>query len=390
MKEFDDSDPQSFGGYIVFYIAGKLVTQAPDFTTIQFVVELAGDFMYDQPNPRALEPSEEISQPLGYSLPLPIELHPLCDSYDSGHFNAVQVNAISVTKLLSGGIHMSAVGLPKAAGKIPSLLSLPVLNSYQTNTFPSSTWMATTPEGAFMAEDSIPLTPALDNLVTPHLNQVKNSQTTAWYSIMNTSGVTYKYMHPSGITTDEGNSISLQFTRGVETARPDPNNMLTSSFSCLVDSNTPVVNPIDPALCDGLMSLSPMASGESIISFVNLQTQKSSPQTAIHADQLSKWPTNDSASTISYLYNLVNDTGTPILTIRLNPNGMFTTTAVSTAVIYPGTVSMRYVGTLDINQPLPPLTMYQRNLRQNLMRWSRKKASDVQVWKEMRQELASF
>jgi hypothetical protein len=283
---------------------------------------------------------------------------------------------------------MSAVGLPKAAGKIPSLVSLPVLNQYQTNTFPSSLWMANSEYVSF-SDDTLLINPAVDNLVTPHLNQVKNSQTTAWYGILNTTDVTYKYMHPSGIETDSGLTISLKFSRGVDTTKA-PTNMLTSSFTGLVDSNTPVVNPIDPALCDGLMSLSPMASGESIISFVNLQTQKSSPQTAIHADQLGKWPTNDSASTTSYLYNLVNDTGTPILTIRLNPNGMFTTTAVSTAVIYPGTVSMRYVGTLDINQPLPPLTMYQRNLRQNLMRWSRKKASDVQVWKEMRQELASF
>jgi hypothetical protein len=51
-KGWDENDKRSFAGYIVLYVVGKLVTQSPDISSIQVVIETAGNFMFSQINPQ--------------------------------------------------------------------------------------------------------------------------------------------------------------------------------------------------------------------------------------------------------------------------------------------------------------------------------------------------
>jgi hypothetical protein len=44
----DFTHPDSFGGWVVGFLAAKLVTQSPEFTTVEMLVETAGNYQFDQ------------------------------------------------------------------------------------------------------------------------------------------------------------------------------------------------------------------------------------------------------------------------------------------------------------------------------------------------------
>lgn len=366
MAPFDDSDRQNFGGYIVFYVAGKLVTQAPEFTTIQFIVELAGDFMYDQPSPRALVPSAAIEQPLGSAVLHNLFYQPICDSLDSGRGNVVQVCASSIVSLSAGGGTMSSVGVPQSLLKnVEGLDPLTFRAQWAAITSKPSTYSSIQSTGGLL-----PNIHTYTNSV-PHSNREYRDE----LYVINAA-------NPS---TDPAAKINIKFFKTSNTG--------STPFSCSVvpDGNEDVLQndlaipgdiriatmssttPINPALTPANhMKLTPQAAGESIVIFGNLDTRQYAPQTICMSEELGNWPKDQSADDISWLYNLVNKNGTPLMTIRLNPNGMFTTNATTSPVLYTASfLLLKYFGTLPLSSPLPGPTASQKNLQRILARHGR-------------------
>jgi hypothetical protein len=341
---------QGFGGYIVFYNASWIVTQSPDFKTISFMIQTAGDFMYDQPNPSALTPIVGQIQPLGSSYDLPISLQPLCDSMDTGFYNSVQINAVSITSLLAGGFQMSAIGLKDAVGQLDTLkMANDTQLRYYRSGRANSAWAATLGGG------NTPEITVNETNILPHINVEANGSTKTSLSIYNVTS-DFNYQHITHEPSGDG-KCHWKITDGVATSAP----MGRTTVTTVHDLDDSALLPINPVDCNADMILQPMAGGESIVSFVNLYGRTMSPQLATHAYHLGKWPTAGYNGTLSYLYNLVSENGTPLLTLRLNPNGMWTTTPVTTTVLYPGTCSLHYLQTLDISSPLPGPTAAQRS-----------------------------
>lgn len=370
MAPFDDTRRQNFGGYIVFYVAGKLVTQAPDFTTIQFIVETAGDFMYDQPSPRALEPSSVTQHPLGPAIDIPLIMQPLCDSADSCQGNIVQVCKNTVTSLTVGGATMSAVGRNLALFK--NTTGLELLNTKLNGSSGMPRGFDCWKEGG-VAPDLVMNT---SNSV-PRINCELGTPIAVCANGLLPLGEKYQEISLTALN-DADDTLGLKYTAG-PTKTVD--NAILQDLS-IMRTTTNTGGAINPALAAiGAMKLSPMAGGESIVIFGNVHTRNFAPQTMPQAHFMGKWPHDMADSEVSYLYNLVNSTGTPLLTIRLNPNGMFTSNSVAADVVYDNQYTyLRYVGTLPVSSPLPPMSAVARNLQRTLARYSRK--PDITPYKD--------
>lgn len=361
MAPFDDTDVRNFGGYVVFYVAGKLVTQAPEFTTIQFIVETAGNFMYDQPGPNALDSAGALPNPVSIAGDIPLHLHPILDSMESGADNVLQVLPSSVNSLPAGGLGVSAVGVPNALiGGIPGLTSLSsVVNSEVLKESSSNGWMVKS---------------ALVDGMRPKPNRKaqfnKEFGTTCYLAnFVVGAGTSVNYMNISGLDLVTDAQIDIKFDQQATTSVSGIVNIDHMTF--LPNDAT---TPINPALTPiGAMTLQPVVAGESIVVFGNLVNRSYAVQTEILAQQIGAFQTDGSRDTTSYLYNVVNSAGTPLLVLRLNPNGIFTTNAASVNIVYPSKgLKFRYIGTLPVSSPLPPSGVVPNNIRRLAARISRK------------------
>lgn len=373
MQPFDDTDRQNFGGYIVFYVAGKLVTQAPEFTTIQFIVELAGDFMYDQPGPRALDNPVAIAHPLATSTDFEISAQPLLSSGDNGIATIVQVLPSTITSLPTGGLGMSAVGRPRALTSTPPTTGLQSLSDYITNqnalgvtgTTSISRWtynIEERPDELTWHTDAA----ARINREFTDLDYFANAQLAAPSA--------YKRIVATDYIISDPDTCHLK-TKTLDV--PSDQVVLNKDF-VMETSSIRLDTPINPALTPtGQMKLAPIVSAESIVIFGNTSSRFYAAQTVTMAISLSKFPTDMADSDISYLYEIVNHSGTPLALLRLNPNGIFTTTAATANVVYPGNVYLRYFGTLPTSSPLPPMGIQQKNLRRTIVRILRNKSDDA-------------
>jgi len=121
-----------------------------------------------------------------------------------------------------------------------------------------------------------------------------------------------------------------------------------------------------------------MQAAESIVTFVNMDYQTINLQTRPMTDQLANTVENRATS---YLYALRSKQDPePIRIIRLNPNGMFTTTAVTadTLILKPrDEVFLTFEGTLPVDSPLPPMTSAMR-MRARHFRKAQKEFSKLQ------------
>lgn len=355
MAPFDDTDRQNFGGYLVFYVAGKLVTQAPDFTTIQFITELAGDFMYDQPSPRALEPVNDLIHPLGSASNVSISNQPLCDSGDNGVGSAVQINVSTLLSLPAGGFTMSAVGLPNALGKIPSLVNHwgPTFGDYSCY----ETWEQEAATN-HVKMNNTSLAPRINREFGTNLYCANGllSQTTTYHR------GSLDIPHFNGTRPDD---LRCTIVQGAEQTAPSNDDFTNRAYVFTTAGGN--ANPVNPALtATTIMTLSPLTSGESIVTFVNTETRFFAPQTTIISNAVKKWPRDETSGDVSWIYNIVNSNGVPLNIVRLNPNGIFTANAVSANVIYPGEIYLKFVQTLPLSSPLPPMTASMRTLKNNL------------------------
>jgi hypothetical protein len=377
MEPFNDQDKRNFGGYIVFYVAGKLVTQAPEFTTIQFIVELSGDFMYDQPGPKALTSAAITEHPLGLASDIPLHLQPMVDNMHSGSSMKVQVVPVSQTSVTAGGLLMASVGVPRSfkvgAPAISGLFCAEsIKEEFNTRTVGNSLPDLLFAAGARNVRSDIGIPPfsaqqgsALIGVGTLTIPEgIQNAILNQWNNSPAPGTPGYVSMGPQTPITPGNTALMLQGANDRFCIAPNTTNPTV----------TPTVNTLTSA---EHMSIAPQAAGESIVVFSMHWVREFSVQTSLMAQQMGKWPQDMSSSDISWLYQLVNANGTPLITLRLNPNGVLTTNAASVPVVYPAiNLYLRYFGTLPLSSPLPPLTYQASQLRRILVRTQRDGGED--------------
>jgi hypothetical protein len=349
------TDPSSFGGWMVGFVAARLVTQSPEFTTIDFLVETAGDFIFDQITP-VLDELETENDPLGAVARIPLNLHPTLDSMASGDFSVVQVLPSSVLVLHSGGLTMSAIGLPLALGKLASLVNKNpnVVAAEQFRMTSSTQSMKVSPDGDnsnWSSTERLPENYDFSNLFLAPIH-VKNPATANSFYVkadsIDNSGVTPFLKAIQGNPT--GTTVFPNGTVGLFLA---------------ADSDVPL--RVDTGGNTPLMQLSPMSSGESLVIFGDFRARTFCAQTALMAHALGKYDQNLSTSDTSFIYTLRAAVGTPIMLLRLQPNGLWTARASTTAIVVPSSgCYLDFFTTLPVTSPLPAPTLAMNLAMQDL------------------------
>jgi len=332
------------------------------------MTELAGDFHYDQPSPSALRNDVDNLHPLGSSVEINIQHQPLCDSGDNGRYNAIQVCPVALNYLPAGGARMSAVGLGLALNRIPSLVKR---GAWTNGPYSSTPTMRCNGVDTTVATNTAPAVNR-DFTNLPMMNvKIPSEQQ---YEFVDQTAM---FLLPDGAINFAAGHVDARTVGPEAIFAPEGG---PASFAVL-PTNTGPINPSATGV--EIMHLFPTVTGESIVLFVNLHTRTYAPQTIIHSDYLERWPTNASTGETSWLYNVVSKAGTPLFTVRLNPNGIFTTNATTTAVIYPGETYLRYVQTLPVSSPLPPMSNFVRTSRHTMARLTRMRATVDEMELEM-------
>lgn len=324
----DDKDRQGFGGWIVFYVAARLVTQSPEYTTIQMIVENKGGFMFDQVSPFAISRVDQGPNPLSILSTIP--LHKQCTSDAPQQVRAIQIEASTTTVITFPGFFHSAFGVFRAtqedAPSIPSINKSPVLVSdYSTET-------ASFDGGQCFIGVTIDST-----------GELKDTK--------------------SGYLEYELNTISARFSTDDEKKKHE----FFRGTVLRADQGGLSLNPLDLTgrkLWSGNSELPPpkitRIRNESIVLFVDNQiTGTYSTQTNLISQILGAGIELDKNTT--YLCQLISPAGTPLNYLRFWPDGLITTNATAARLlipVYPTTgtndgYTIRYLNTLPINDPIP-------------------------------------
>lgn len=358
MKPFDSNDRQSFGGYIVFYVAGRLVTQAPEFTSISFIVETAGNFMFDQPNPMALELNPLQDNPLGVASSVPLHLQPLLDTLASGDGLGVTVQDGSVNAIGWPGIGFAVPGKKDAIlADLPSVIANSTVKSMLTRPEYSTQWhhYATVHHGYEMK-------PPYAMVGDPFFAQIN-------VSVPDPSNVDKAQFGSQPYEIDTTNN-DITFAFLTDKIAPGSSGFQLDRTKMLLlpsDSTVPVEAKLNTRGND-LFRITRLLPNESVVLFTDSVTRTYSIQTTLMAVEMGKFPAEADLNT-SWLYNLVGPTGTPLLTLRLSPNGLFSTNAAAAAVVYPAKgATLKYIGELPLSSPLPGPTGAMLDMRRAMLK----------------------
>lgn len=347
MSELEDSDPQSFAGWFVFYIAAPIVVSGT-VTAVSLLVEAAGAFEFAQ-----LAPIGSIGpQTTGWLTNSTrfLNLQPGCEDGTVAR-NAIQVNPVSVKQLPVGFLLASAVG-----GALPTSLDTTNLWPDQAQAYRNLAFTA----DAFRATGARSEMP---NTTTPEMVTFEGNTTCAFSVEGDTYGYSFDHDMDAPHNIKESKSVSIGFSQSpssVIKVSGDPGYVsarVTWAIGQHVDA-TRRVQPIDFAKLynTGDMYLKNLLPNESIVTFVSLDNRSISLQTKQMYEDLKAAPTPDPNT--SQLYQLYTSTNpSPLLLLRLQPNGMFSTTPTDVVALLQappgGELYLRYLQSLPMNSPLP-------------------------------------
>lgn len=370
-KPYDTNDPKTFGGYIVFFIAGKLVTQSPEISTIQMLVESRGGYIYDQPRPLAT--ATTIDDPLRSILPLPLRHHALSEVFAA--CDTLVVLDQKVLKTTYGNIMHSGVG--KMAMQEIDFPGRSIDNKFQFDTFYSARDAnAFGPpriegEAGFIFHPSSLPTMTDAKLVLPN----EQVQMVRYHGDTSTGS---KFVPEWPVFKENATGFNIQ--QGKEGLQINATKDVFDTFNKgISDTNfLSIKATVEPMRAPSLQSypmpntvsgcsFAPQAGGESIIVFGDSKWGMTNTQTGPITLALSEYKTDQTLSNKSWVYQMVNKNGTPILNIRLNPNGMFTTNRTSANVTYPIDQNrLRFLQELPLSSPLPPMSVAMQAIRSEL------------------------
>jgi len=353
--DIDSTRPETFGGYIVMYVAGSLVVGQQQAGTVSMVVESVGKFYFRQPSPLFREISPIAIGPLGPSLH-DLFMQPGCDDFTSSNFQGIQILNSAVKAIPVGYTFANGVG-GKPWDHSPSTLSeyhkQLLKNEPRVGTFGECTGNFKTDANEFkmiVSDESTYL-------------MTLNSENGAYRlddSVVTPSGRTSKEVHEIYYNKNTvGSAVFYNATfRGTAPPHPTTGELIADAHVFIVTSRQEAI-PINIANVGGRgleQKLQNMQANESIVTFVNTKNRSMNIQTREMSRALAK---TSPAFGVSYLYYLrASNTPGPIRVIRLNPNGMMTTQAVAAdaLLMVPNVdVYMTYEGTIPVDSPLPPM-----------------------------------
>jgi hypothetical protein len=395
MNELTDDNPESFAGWFVFYIASPLVLSGGTSTQISLLVEAAGGFNFSQLAPiSAIVPIAQgwLDPRTAYD----ILSQAGCDDAE------VSVGSMCL-QVLPIAIKQLDVGFANArmAGKYTTDLCpgstcingvLDAREGFQGSIYPSSTfhgsWYCPTtePNGHIDFVRGYDVSPG--NFVRssrPLPSNVERFGVTIATLNQNDLGPRPYYSAFKRYTAERGTYASNGWSDSTTSL-----GYLTAQVSCgwyNVMNHDPT--PVDVVSCDYVSGNSVLVNplpNESIVVFSNITNRTFQTQTMQMSQQLDKIPLP--LQTTSQLYSLfaVGTVG-PIMVLRLQPSGLFTTNAtVAEAVLRDvtstGPLYLEYLQDLPMSSPLPDTGLTRKNLAL-FARATRKAFASISRFREM-------
>jgi len=373
--DIDPTRPESFGGYIVMYVAGSLVVGAAQSGTVSMIVESVGNFFFRQPSPLFRDISPIATGPLSLESVSNLFQQNGCDDFTSDRLNfGIQIFAQAVKSIPIGYTFASGVGsLPWDYA--PSTLN-PILLETRTRVLAGSILMANSFVGNMLCgltHTQLPFYYAVARDVVPFNKEHGSYNFAAQYAVK--AGLEGTTARVVSYILQEGPALHFTSEDG---AHPEADLSIEDLFIDCCWHTGQRGQPIDTteigiAGQPNAQKLQTMQANESIVTFVNTSFRSINLQTEQMAKDLQSYAKDD---TISYTYDLhAEDTPGAIRTLRLNPNGMFTTQAVGSNTLFmrPGVkVNLVYTGTLPVGSPLPPATQQQKSYWREVSRLNSK------------------
>jgi len=344
MSDLSDQDPQSFAGYYVFYVTGPLVVSGTA-SSVNLLVEAAGNFQFSQLAPiSTIKPSSNSWLNAGL---INLFGQPGCD--DHTQIESLWVAPISIKAATIGWINAKAAGGRAPEEAFPDAvlgLTQKQARNYSLVGNASASITSTNPPGiamdtnlgTVMRVNTIGILNTIYEIdsVAPKVVQLTKTGNVSINSMWNPADQLAPAKHAM--------LMNMEF-------QPDSDALTPTQLNCAFDYSDET-------------SLPNLCPSESILFFcsrtgTNLQTS----QIAWDLSQLAQ-----PASQNSQLFQLYrSDNPTPLLTVRLQPNGMFSTRAIDVEARFttPKGVSLylRYLQDLPITSPIPGSTSEARQLR---------------------------
>jgi hypothetical protein len=368
-KDFDMDIASTFGGWVVCYVVGPLVTQDPAFKTIQSVLETAGDFQYRQPNPlfnSAINPPPREQGPLKQNTLRNLQFQPLIDNFACDPDSGKIVILNNTIRSLSDGIFSIRAFNDRLPDHWPNsswnqwatAMRTLIVNNTRTHVLSA----VCGPSGAtgvqdFWAEKNSTNGSAFGVGVPPEYVYTYDGTN---FGLVNFSSKTLATVDGKVTTGFRGASGALQPVGAITTCFDEKDEITKELLPSTYSEHNPVL-PI-------------MRTDESVIMFQASVQAAIGPQTLPIAEDLRQ--TTGMNETVSYVYSL-RSTVNPNISlawVRLNPNGLLTTNAA------PETVSFEYLAgveyylhfeqVLDMGTPLPQVP---QKLARRYRRWMKSK-----------------
>lgn len=355
---YDPSDKRSFGGYIVLFVAGRLVTQSPEISSINIVVETAGNFEFSQINPQfgLVDYSDQLGSLTGEAL--------LVDNWipaDVPTFSPWMKLGIledTVTNINVGGFKMQP-WLSTTLENTPGITIGPATSGIPTTNFK----LVNENYGGYPSDTATNIARFIDLYPGFSQQNVWDVENNVSGSATTTSQECQILLDPTGARL-LGNTCRYALGPGSQPSglTMNANGTVFSVYNEVLDTST-WATFILGSYSDA--KFEPLTINESILTVFSSAMMAPALQPLQFKRSLLANPCTDAQ--VSELYNLRNADGTILTVVRLQPNGMMTVPAAPRTVIsiLPG-MRLDFLQTLPINAPIPS-ALY-RMSRKNLKR----------------------
>lgn len=392
----DATKPETFGGYIVFYVAGQLVTGNQQGGEVNLYVEIKGDYHFLQPNPAFNISDGQFAGPLRAEALRNLALQPGCDDGISGSTKLSGVQILtSTTRSLNCGF-LYAYGYngtdpttysPSTTWNIPYATNTralipggtqPGLDAPFATLSPGAGATGTirfyTDPGQTSGQIMLPITNAEITAVSlptfsDPTNTMPPSNNPGWYltptskdigtdgTVFPTDRFYYKKNSYGPCTASSGNAMAVLYY---------PSNV----GNPILIANTGLTGFNKPARND-----------ESIVVFVNTYHRTLNMQTALMAESLRL--SNGLDPNTTYVYTLRSaDTNDPIINMRLWSDGIWSTNAVTsdTLILKPGIeLYLQFDRTLPAGSSLPTISRMDRSVLRDYRKAGSRDSTDSRL-----------
>lgn len=343
-KPIDQLTPDDFGGWIIFYVVTPLV-QSLTTSSVPLAIEVAGKFEYAQP------------KSIGGPTPPPtpggilsggacryINTQQLCDCYTTDPRNALLL-VQSGNRMIDGFVLSYATG-GRAPNDIPG--------TRFGDPFPSRRAKLISGDLVMVGGGMYDVEGDKIQCVTKHDTQMTACSLTDTYAFAadNVGAISKIYVKSANYdSTFRLDDIHFKLASS-------PNGTTVGGFGNDHNAN----NPPNPAVLHTgpVLRYSSMAPTEAMVYFGNATNGEFSMQTkSIALDLKASSPLDN---TMSHIYTLHKTGGSgPLMTLRLCPNGMFTTSPTTKDIVVPmgeeTEFYLQFLQAIPITTPLPQASL---------------------------------